>query len=119
LALALLPHYGLLGVACAVAFSSLLTRGLLQWLWGCWIMRVTLQAYAKYVFVPTTAIALVPIALFAVVGSNLRSVSWPTLLVAGMSYALVYTFFLAPFLFGREGLLRLMQNAVAGFSRSA
>jgi O-antigen/teichoic acid export membrane protein len=118
LALALLPHYGLLGVACAVAFSSLLTRGLLQWLWGCWIMRVSLRAYAKYVFVPTTAIALVPMALFAIVGASLRYVSWPTLLVAGIGYAFVYSFFLAPFLFGRESLLRLMHNAVAGFSRS-
>jgi hypothetical protein len=111
--------FGLLGVACAVAFSALLTRGIFQWLWGCRIMQVPIAEYVRYVFVPTTAIAVIPIALLVIVGSFLRYVSWVTLLGVGAAYTLVFCVFLAPFLFGREGLSRLMHNAVAGFSRTS
>jgi hypothetical protein len=111
--------FGLLGVACAVAFSALLTRGILQWLWGCRIMKVSVAEYVRYVFLPTTAIAAIPITLLVIVGSFLRYVSWVTLLGAGTAYTLVFSLFLAPFLFGREGLSRLLHNAVAGLSRTS
>jgi O-antigen/teichoic acid export membrane protein len=110
--------YGLLGVACAVAFSALLTRGILQWLWGCRIMKVSVAEYVRYVFVPTSAVAAVPIVLFAIACSYLRYVSWISLLLIGAAYALGYSMCLAPFLFGREGLSRLMHNAAAGLTRT-
>jgi O-antigen/teichoic acid export membrane protein len=119
LAVALLPLFGLLGVACAVAFSSLLTRGVLQWLWGCRIMRVSPQDYATHVFLPITGIALLPIVLLVIAGSLLRFETWVALLAAGIGYTFVFVFFLAPFLLGHRGLQRLVHDAVGGSSRSA
>jgi O-antigen/teichoic acid export membrane protein len=60
LALILAPRLGLLGVCLGVAIPGILCRGLLQMLYGCWLLGLSPLVYVVRVMLPPLAAAAIP-----------------------------------------------------------
>ena len=90
LSAALVARYGLFGVACAVALSALLFRGLLQWTYGCALVQVSLLRYARVVFLPIGLAALLACGLFGLVRLWFVPETWFSFLLAGALYGALY-----------------------------
>jgi O-antigen/teichoic acid export membrane protein len=87
---AVIGRYGLFGVACAVALSALLFRGLLQWTYGCALVQVSLLRYARFVFLPIGLAALLAFGLFGLLRLWFVPETWFSFLLAGALYGALY-----------------------------
>ena len=108
LAAVLVRPYGVLGVCLAVAIPGFIMRGLCQWLFGCRLLQVSPVHYVKTVFVPVTALALIPIATFDVLVGHWAPATWGGLVGFGLLYVVLYACVLAPYVLGAENALEAM-----------
>lgn len=86
---------GLEGVAACVAGAAFIFRGVLQVHYGCRLLGVRLAEYLRAVFLRTSLIGAVPIAVLAIVQAWLPPTSWVEFLLEGTLYALLYWGFMA------------------------
>jgi O-antigen/teichoic acid export membrane protein len=107
----LLPHFGLAAACVGISIVATVMRGFLLWWLGCRLLGVSLRRYAGRVFVPVTAVALLPIIGAYVLGHWLEPNNWRDLAAVAIVYTLVYAGLLGRFLLGRERL-RAVVNAV-------
>jgi hypothetical protein len=86
---------GLTGVSIAVAISGFVARGAAQWLYGCRMLRVSLSAYARQVFVPVT-LAAAPAVLVLYGGvAALHPQTFGSIFVLGLLYSILFAAILA------------------------
>ena len=97
LSLVLVKPYGLIGVCVAAAISNFFFRGLLECIYGCALVGISLSYYARAVFLPLTGAALIALAFFWLLG--LSQLNWFELLAHGTLYSVVYWIVLGPWLF--------------------
>jgi O-antigen/teichoic acid export membrane protein len=84
-------HYGLIGVCIAVAIPGFVLRGIVQWLYGCHLLSMPPWRYVRYVFLPVTPIAAVPILVSYCTLSHAAPDTWVSLVLGGLFYAATYT----------------------------
>lgn len=85
-----LGRAGLFGVSVAVALAMFLVRGLLQLLYGCSFLNVSMLSYIRQVFVPVTVFAIPPIALFYVVAARVSPNTFRGTFLLGAAYCIVF-----------------------------
>jgi len=86
---------GLNGVAICVAAAAFVFRGVLQVLYGCRLIGISIPAYLRAVYLRTSIIGAAPIVALAMLQAWLPPVSWVQFLLEGTFYALVYWIFMA------------------------
>lgn len=111
LIMAFMQRGGISGVCIGVALSGFLTRGVAQWLYGCRLLRVSVGAYARQVFVPVTLAAVLPIAALYFVTVAVAPESFRAILLLGAGYSFVYVATLVWTLLGYSSLKKLMMSA--------
>jgi O-antigen/teichoic acid export membrane protein len=84
------------GVAIAVAMAGLLFRGILQLVYGCSFVEISVWRYILSVFVPVALFSLPAFALFGLFRLWLTPDSWVSLLASAALYTAVYWLFLLP-----------------------
>jgi O-antigen/teichoic acid export membrane protein len=99
---------GLFGVSVAVAFSVFLVRGLLQLLYGCRLLKVSLLSYSKRVFLPVTAFAIPPIAVLYAVTARVSPQTFRGTFLLGGAYSVVYAVVMAVALVGPSRIRALV-----------
>jgi len=104
---------GISGVCIGVALSGFLTRGVVQWLYGCRLLKVSVGAYARRVFVPVTLAAALPIAALYFATVAVAPESFRAILLLGGGYSVVYVATVGWTLLGYSRLKRLMTSASA------
>jgi O-antigen/teichoic acid export membrane protein len=112
--LALIGGTDLFGVAVAVAFAAFLVRGLVQWLYGCRLLKVPLLSYCKRVFAPVTLFAITPIAALYVVTARVSPDTFLGTFVLGGAYCAVYVAVMSVTLIGPSRLMTLVIRVTAG-----
>ena len=99
---------GIFGVSVAVAFSMFLVRGLLQWLYGCRLLKVSTLSYIKRVFLPVTVFAIPPIAVLYVVTMRSSPETFRDTFLLSGAYSVVYVVVMSLALIGPSRLKALM-----------
>jgi O-antigen/teichoic acid export membrane protein len=101
---------GIIGVCIGVALSGFLVRGVIQWLYGCRLIGVSLADYTRRVFMPVTLAAALPIAALygAVAASGPRS--FASVLLLGLAYCIVFAVALSSTLLGFSKLKVLIAD---------
>jgi hypothetical protein len=79
---------GTAGVCYAVALSAFITRGVMQWLYGCRLLRIPALQYIKRVFAPVAFAALAPITALCVASVWAAFRTFTGIAVLGVSYGL-------------------------------
>ncbi len=117
LILAFVGGADLSGISMAVAFSAFLVRGLLQWLYGCSLLKISVLSYSKRVFVPVTVFAIPPIAALYVVTAQVSPVTFRGMCLVGGAYCVIYVAVMSVTLVGPSRLRALVVGVRQG-SRS-
>ncbi len=104
---------GLTGVSIAVAISGFVARGAAQWLYGCRMLRVSLSAYARQVFVPVT-LAAAPAVLVLYGGvAVLHPQTFGSIFVLGLLYSILFAAILAWAVLGYTRLRAMVRAPAA------
>jgi len=108
LILVLITRGGVTGVCIGVAIAAFWARGLAQWLYGCRLLRVSLGAYSREVFIPVTLAAAGPVAALYVAVLTLAPHSFAAIFAVGIAYTLLYAATLAWTLLGYARLKAML-----------
>jgi O-antigen/teichoic acid export membrane protein len=114
LMLALVDGADLSGVSAAVAFAAFLIRGLLQWLYGCKLLKMSALSYSKRVFLPVTLFAIPPIAALYAVTARVSPETFRGIFLLGAAYCVVYVAVMGVALLGPSRLRVLMVGVRPG-----
>jgi O-antigen/teichoic acid export membrane protein len=96
LAALLVRVQGLEGVAIAVAISAFMFRGLLQLIYGCQFVEISVWRYVQSVFLPIALFSLPAFVLAGLYRMWVTPDSWPALIASSALYAGVYALFVVP-----------------------
>jgi O-antigen/teichoic acid export membrane protein len=111
LILAFLHRSGITGVCIGVALSGFVVRGVVQWIYGCQLLKVSLGAYSRRVFAPVTVAAVLPIAALYVATLAVAPGSFRAIVMLGAAYTIVYAVTLGWMLLGYTRLKTLVMSA--------
>ena len=110
----LAPKYGLLGMAMAVSIPSFFCRGIIQIVYACRLLNVSVWKYLYNVYVPPTAIMILPIAVLLGLLQLGKPDGWVRFLLYSAAYGIVYVCVATPVLLGwtqtKELLSRIRQR---------
>lgn len=81
-----LPIWGLVGVCVCLAVAGTLTRGLVPWLYGCYLLDASIGAYCLSVFARVSCAIVAPVILFLYVTKLVQPNSWPNLSVLAIAF---------------------------------
>jgi O-antigen/teichoic acid export membrane protein len=115
--MALIGWVDLFGVSVAVALAAFLARGLLQWLYGCRLLKVSVLSYCKRVFAPVTLFAILPIAALYVVTAWVSPDTFRGTFLLGGAYCMVYAAVMSVTLVGPSRLRALVVGVTSGAER--
>jgi O-antigen/teichoic acid export membrane protein len=115
LMIALIGWRDLFGVSVAAAFSAFFIRGLLQWLYGCRLLKVSVISYSKQVFLPVTVYAITPIAALYAVTAWLSPDTFRGTFLLGAAYCIVYVAVMSVTLVGLSRLKALVVGVKVRF----
>src|SRR5262249_48154661 len=104
----LVNRYGVIGVCVVTALAAFLTRGLAQWLYGCWQVSITPATYVRRVFAPVTIAGALPIGALYVATMVAAPASFRAIFLLGAAYTLVYAAVVGCALLGYSRLKSLM-----------
>jgi O-antigen/teichoic acid export membrane protein len=108
-------RFGLAGAACAVAVSAFVFRGLLQCLYGCELLNVSLADYARKVVLPVIGPACGAILLLILVSAWAELTTWVALCAVLLFYSLAYWAGLLSVLLGWRNAATLLRAILAEF----
>jgi O-antigen/teichoic acid export membrane protein len=111
LMIALIGGHDLFGVSVAVSVSAFLVRGLLQLLYGCRLLKVSILSYSKQVFVPVTIFAIPPIAALYAVAARYSPGTFREIFLVGAAYCIVFVGVMSLTLVGVPRLRALASGA--------
>jgi O-antigen/teichoic acid export membrane protein len=103
---------GMAGVCIAAALAGFAVRGLVQWLYGCRLIKVRPHAYVRRVFLPVTMAASLPIAALYVATRSLSPETFRGIFLLGAGYSVVFAVTLGLALLGYSGLKTVILSAV-------
>jgi O-antigen/teichoic acid export membrane protein len=109
---------GITGVCVAVASSGFLLRGLIQWLYGCRLLKISPGVYTKRVFAPVTIAAVAPVLLLYAATAALAPDSFRSIFLLGAGYTALCALALGWVVLGRARLRALATNAFLQLDRS-
>jgi O-antigen/teichoic acid export membrane protein len=98
LTVALVPLFGLIGAAVAIAIPAFLARGIGPLIHGCRIVKVPVRQYALHALLPPFLCAVPPVVLLRLLNSVRPSESWGSFLAYSAMYATLYGVCFACFL---------------------
>jgi O-antigen/teichoic acid export membrane protein len=104
LATSVVGREGTAGVCYAVALSAFITRGVMQWLFGCRLLRIPALQYSKRVFAPVAFAALAPITALWVASVWAVPRTFTGIAVLGVSYSALFAITLGLLLLGYSRL---------------
>jgi O-antigen/teichoic acid export membrane protein len=90
LIVALVSKSGIIGVSLVTAVAAFLTRGLMQWLYGCWLLKIRPSAYVKRVFAPVTIAAALPIGALRLATVAAAPTTFRAIFLLAAAYALLF-----------------------------
>ncbi len=105
LALLLVGPYGLDGVCIAFALCSVVSRGLVQGLYGCRLVQLPVGQYVQRVLGRVLLGAALPLAALAWLANTHAPTSWLTLTAVTAAFSLVYLLGMAAVLLPRDVVL--------------
>jgi O-antigen/teichoic acid export membrane protein len=111
LILSLMSRSGTTGVCLGVALTGFVVRGLIQWIYGCRLLQVSLGAYIRRVFAPVTAAAVVPIAALYVATMLVAPETFRAIVLLGAAYTVAFAVILGWTLVGYARLKGLVAIA--------
>lgn len=103
---------GITGVCIGVAVTGFVTRGAIQWWYGCRVLQVPLSSYARSVFVPVTLASALPIGALYLAAAALEPQSIGSVLALGAAYGFLFVATLAWTLLGYARLKSMFAAAV-------
>jgi hypothetical protein len=107
----LMGKHGLAGVCVGVALSGFLVRGVIQWLYGCRLLKVSPGAYVRRVFAPVTIVAALPIAALYVATLEVAPESFRAIFLLGAGYSVLFAVALGWALLGFSRLKAFVMSA--------
>jgi O-antigen/teichoic acid export membrane protein len=111
LILAFINRGAIIGVCVGVALAAFVVRGVLQWLYGCWLVGVSPGAYARRVFAPVIIAAALPIAALYLATLVTMPESFRALLLLASGYGVLYALTLGWALLGFTRLKALVVSS--------
>jgi O-antigen/teichoic acid export membrane protein len=112
-------RYGLVGVACAVAVSAFVFRGVLTWSYGCQLLNISLAGYARMVALPVIGPAAGAIGTLVLVAALFDFGTWVELCAVLLVYTLIYWAGLLSVLVGWRETLALLKATLAELPQAA
>ncbi len=111
-------HYmGLLAVCAAVALSGFLTRGVIQMVAGCRLLKIAVGRYVRQVFVPVSMASAPPIAILAIATIWVGPRSFAAIGVLGAGYSILFALIVGLALVGPAGLKTIFESVVSRAER--
>ena len=99
------------GVCIGVAVAGFLARGILQWVYGTRLLRVSLGAYIRQVFLPVTLAAVPSVAALYAAVAVLQPQSLGWVLALGAAYSILFAATLAWALLGYARVKTMITTA--------